>query len=169
MPADSEEAELWPTRKPSKGTRGILQRAASIGGEEGVKFATAALSKKVFQKVTRKAARAFDVTVKKGIQKGVGTVAGTAATYGVGATSAAILAAAAGGYLIGVGAMRGATRDEKLDRALQQLTAARREATRQLGRPLTKAENRVLYEKYLDLVARIRAGDPTAALRPGME
>lgn len=170
VPADSEEADLWPSRKPSKGTRGIIQRAAAIGGEEGVKFATAALTKKVYQKVVRKGARAIDTAIKRGVQRGVGTVVSAGATYGVGATSAAVLAAAAAGYLVGSGIVNArVNQEEKLDRALQALLAARRKATAELGRALTKDEYQVLYRKYQELVARIKSGDPTVHLRPGME
>lgn len=168
VPADSEEADLWPTRKPSKGTRGIIQRAASIGGEEGVKFATAALSKKVYQKVVRKASRGIDLGIKRGIAKGVGAATAAAAEIGVGATAAAILAAASLGYLTGSGIVNAReNREAKLDRALQALLAAKREAKKRLGRELTKAEYQVLFRKYQDLVARIKGG--ASSLRPGAE
>jgi len=170
VPRDSEEADLWPSRKPSKGTRGIIQRAASIGGEEGVKFATAALSKKVYQKVVRKAGRTIDLGIKRGIAKGAGKVAGAVATYGAGATTAAILTAAIGGYLLGSGIVNArANQEEKLDRALRALHAARREAEAKLGRALSKEEYRKIYDKYAELVARIKSGDPRLDLRPGAE
>jgi len=159
----SAEADEWPTRKPAKTLQGLISQGAQIGGSAGAGYVGTRVAKKVEQKVAQ--------TVSSAFRKGAAVaVKGVAAASGIstGAATASIIAAALVGWNLGkainyaVGNL-----DQRLDQALRNYVSARREVERRLGRPLTAAELRPMYNAYKEVVVRLKANDPSTYLRPG--
>lgn len=165
VPADSAEAEDWPTRKPAKTASGLISQAASIGGTAGLSY----LGTRIATKAERKLTVAVGRAIQKGAGAGVGVIA-EAAGVSTGAAAAGIIAAALVGWNLGK-AINYAMQNEgaRLDAALRNYRSARLEAANRLGRPLTKAELGVMFRAYQETVARLKANDPTTYLRPGAE
>lgn len=163
VPVTSSMATDWPSRKPAKTAAGLLKQAAGLGGTAGATYLAETTARQVGRKVTSSAKRA----IQKGAAAGLGVVARAA---GVSSTTAgaAIIAAALTGWNLGkainyaVGNL-----DMRLDQALRNYLAARREAQAKLGRPLTKAELATMYQAYKETVVRIKSQDPQTFLRPG--
>jgi len=163
VPVTSSMATDWPSRKPAKTAAGLLKQAAGLGGGAGVTYLAETTARQAGRKVTSSVKRALT----KGAGAGLGVIARAA---GVSSTTAAgaIVAAAITGWNLGkainyaVGNL-----DMRLDQALRNYLAARREAEAKLGRKLTKSELGAMYAAYKDTVVRIKSQDPQTFLRPG--
>jgi len=156
----SEEAETWSAKKPPKGVGGILVRGYQKGGAAGAALVT----QKVTERVLRASSRKVNTAVKKLVASGMGA-AGLTAT-----TSAAVIAAGLVAYGLASQAFYPqATTGLKLDAALKNYTALKKSLATRLGRPLTRDELRTIFQKYQEMVVRIRAHDPMTNQRPGRE
>jgi len=166
VPADSPEAEAWLTRKPSKTMQGLISQAIQLGGTAGVSY----VGTRVAKKAERKVATAVGRALQKGAGAGLGVVA-QAAGVSSATAAAGIIAAALVGWNLGKAINYSVQHGEaaKLDKALQNYLAARREAAERLGRPLKPAELAKMYAAYKETVVRIKANDPQTYLRPGAE
>lgn len=163
VPVTSSMAKDWPTRKPAKTVAGLLKQAAGLGGTAGATYLAESATKRVGRQVTATAKRA----VSKGIGAGIGQVASSSG-LSKNVVAGTIITAALVGWNLGkainyaVGNL-----DMRLDQALRNYLAARREAQAKLGRPLTKAELATMYQAYKETVVRIKSQDPQTFLRPG--
>jgi len=165
VPADSPEAEAWLTRKPSSTFVGLVGQVAGLSGTAGVTYAGTRLAAKAEKKLATTVARAL----QKGTGAGLGVVA-QAAGVSSATAAAGVIAAALVGWNLGKAINYAVGNQEaKLDAALRNYLAARREAAARLGRPLTAAELAVMYRAYQETVVRLKANDPTTYLRPGAE
>lgn len=156
----SEEATAWSSKKPPKGSAGILLRGYQVGGAAGAKLVV----EKAAERVIRQSSRRINTAVKSITTKGL-------AAAGLTSLSAAGLIAAG---LISYGLASQAfypqaTDALKLDAALKNYLALKRSLATRLGRPLTRDELRQIYQKYQETVVRIRAHDPMINQRPGRE
>jgi len=165
VPVTSSMATDWPSRKPAKTAAGLLKQAAGLGGGAGAVYLGERAAKSVGTKVTRTVQNALT----KGVGAGLGVVA-RAAGVSTGTAGAAIIAAALAGWNLGkaISYAQG-NLDLRLDAATRNLVHARNEAAQKLGRPLTPAEIRAMYDQYKQVIVRLKANDPTTFLRPGAE
>jgi len=165
VPVTSSMATDWPSRKPAKTAAGLLKQAAGLGGGAGAVYLGERAAKAVGTKVTRTVQNALT----KGVGAGLGVVA-RAAGVSTGTAGAAIIAAALAGWNLGkaISYAQG-NLDLRLDAATRNLVHARNEAAQKLGRPLTPAEIRAMYDQYKQVIVRLKANDPTTFLRPGAE
>jgi len=160
VPDTSEEAEAWSAKKPPKGYGGILVRGYQKGGAAGAALVT----QKVTEKVLRASSRKINAAVKKAVAGGMGAVGLTATT------SAAVIAAGLVAYGLASQAFYPqATTGLKLDAALKNYIALKKNLATRLGRPLTRDELRAIFAKYQETVVRIKAHDPMINQRPGRE
>lgn len=163
VPVTSSMATDWPSRKPAKTVAGLLKQAAGLGGTAGATYLAESATKRVGRTVTATAKRA----VSKGLGAGIGEVAKSSG-LSKNVVAGTVIAAALVGWNLGkainyaVGNL-----DMRLDQALRNYLAARREAQAKLGRPLTKAELATMYQAYKETVVRIKSQDPQTFLRPG--
>lgn len=163
VPVTSSMAKDWPTRKPAKTVAGLLKQAAGLGGTAGATYLAESATKRVGRQVTAAAKRA----VSRGLGAGIGEVAKSSG-LSKNVVAGTVITAALVGWNLGkainyaVGNL-----DMRLDQALRNYLAARREAQAKLGRPLTKDELARMYAAYKETVVRIKSQDPSTFLRPG--
>jgi len=163
VPVTSSMARDWPTRKPAKKLSGLIKQGLGLGGVTGAQYVGTAVAKYTGRRVRTVAKTALT----RGAGAGLKQLA-TAAGVSSGTAAAGIVAAALVGWNLGkainyaVGNL-----DMRLDQALRNYLAARKEAAAKLGRPLTKAELGTMYAAYKETVVRIKSQDPQTFLRPG--
>jgi len=165
VPVTSSMATDWPTTKPAKTPAGLLRQAAGLGGGAGVAY----LGERAATTIGRKVTRTVQNALTKGAGAGLGVLA-RAAGVSTGTAGAAIIAAALTGWNLGkaISYAQG-NLDLRLDAATRNLVHARNEAAKKLGRPLTPAEVKAMYDQYKQVIVRLKANDPTTYLRPGAE
>lgn len=156
----SEEATAWSSKKPPKGSAGILLRGYQVGGAAGAKLVV----EKAAERVIRQSSRRINTAVKSITTKGLAAAGLTSLS------AAALIAAGLISYGLASQAFYPQATDAlKLDAALKNYLALKRSLATRLGRPLTRDELRQIYQKYQETVVRIRAHDPMINQRPGRE
>ncbi len=156
----SEEATAWSSKKPPKGSAGILLRGYQVGGAAGAKLVV----EKAAERAIRGSSRKINAAVKSITTKGL------AATGLTSLSAAGVIAAGLVAYGLASQAFYPQATDAlKLDAALKNYIALRRSLVARLGRPLTRDELRTIFQKYQETVIRIKAHDPFINQRPGRE
>jgi len=139
VPDTSEEAATWSSRKPPKGSAGLLLRGYQVGGAAGAKM----VAEKAVEKAIRSSSRKINTAVRKAVTRGASAAA---AVTGLTATSAlGIIGAGLVAYGLGKEAFYPqATVGLRLDAALKNYMALRRALVKRLGRELTRDELRAI-------------------------
>jgi len=168
VPETSLEAAEWSSKKPPKGSAGLLLRGYQVGGQKGAEL--------VASKITEKVLRSSSSKINKALAKYGGAAASAvstaAATAGIPTSAAAAALIAAGLISYGLASQAfypQATDALKLDAALKNYLALKRNLATRLGRPLTAPELKRIYQAYQETVVKIKAHDPFINQRPGRE
>jgi hypothetical protein len=168
VPADSPEALAWASRKPPKTFSGTIGSTFDTYQRAGIAAAATYAGTKVATRAERKAAQVVAKALQRGAGAGLGVLA-EAAGVGTATAAAGILASAIAGYGLGKAITYSRDPNTITGIALRQLHEAQNSARQRLGRELTKAEAKKLFDAYQLTLARSLTGDPTIGIRPGME